>query len=130
ANHNGGHLAFGPDGFLYVGMGDGGSGDDPNHFAQDRTSLLGKMLRIDVNVPDSNPVGYVIPGDNPFAAGGARGGVWSFGLGNPLRYNCDDPDRGGTGPLVIADVGQDEWEEVNYEPRGRGGRNYGWRNRE
>ena len=130
ANHNGGHLAFGPDGFLYVGMGDGGSGSDPNHFAQDRDSLLGKMLRIDVNVPDSHPIGYAIPGDNPFVEGGARSEVWSFGWRNPWRYNFDDVQRGGTGALVAGDVGQNQWEEVDYEPRGRGGRNYGWRNRE
>lgn len=130
ANHNGGHLAFGPDGFLYIGMGDGGSGSDPNHFAQDRESLLGKMLRIDVNVPDSHPIGYVVPLDNPFASGGARSEVWSFGWRNPWRYNFDDVQRGGTGALVAGDVGQNQFEEVDYEPRGRGGRNYGWRNRE
>ena len=130
ANHNGGHLAFGPDGLLYVGMGDGGSGDDPAHRAQDRSTLLGKMLRIDVNVPDSHPIGYSIPADNPFAAGGARAEIWSFGLRNPWRYNFDDVARGGTGAMVIGDVGQNRWEEVDYEPRGRGGRNYGWRNRE
>ena len=129
-NHNGGHLAFGPDGFLYIGLGDGGAGDDPNHLAQDRGSLLGKMLRIDVSVPDAHPIGYSVPGDNPFAGGGARPEVWSFGWRNPWRYSFDDVTRGGTGALVAADVGQNEWEEVNYEPRGRGGRNYGWRNRE
>lgn len=130
ANHNGGHLAFGPDGYLYVGMGDGGSGDDPNHFAQTPTSLLGKMLRVDVSVADSHPIGYVVPGDNPFAAGGARAEIWSFGWRNPWRYTFDDRSRGGTGAMVAADVGQNQWEEVNYEPAGRGGRNYGWRNRE
>jgi glucose/arabinose dehydrogenase len=130
SNHNGGHLAFGPDGHLYVGTGDGGSGNDPNHFAQDRTSLLGKMLRVDVNVPDAHPIGYVVPADNPFAAGGARPEVWSFGWRNPWRYSFDDVARGGTGAMVAGDVGQGAWEEVNYEPRGRGGRNYGWRNRE
>jgi len=130
ANHNGGHLAFGPDGFLYIGLGDGGSGSDPNHFAQDRESLLGKMLRIDVSVPDSHPIGYVVPADNPFVSGGARPEVWSFGWRNPWRYNFDDLQRGGTGALVVGDVGQNQFEEVDYEPRGRGGRNYGWRNRE
>ena len=130
SNHNGGHLAFGPDGFLYVGLGDGGSGNDPDHRAQDRTTLLGKMLRVDVNVPDSHPVGYVVPGDNPFVSGGARPEVWSFGWRNPWRYGFDDPARGGTGALIAGDVGQGAWEEVNYEPPGRGGRNYGWRNRE
>lgn len=130
ANHNGGHLAFGPDGYLYVGMGDGGAGDDPNHFAQTPASLLGKMLRVDVSVPDSHPIGYVVPADNPFAASGARAEIWSFGWRNPWRYTFDDPARGGSGAMLAADVGQNRWEEVNYEPRGRGGRNYGWRNRE
>ena len=130
SNHNGGHLAFGPDGYLYVGLGDGGSGNDPDHLAQDPSTLLGKMLRVDVGVPDSHPVGYIVPGDNPFAGGGARPEVWSFGWRNPWRYSFDDPARGGTGAMVAGDVGQNQWEEVNHEPRGRGGRNYGWRNRE
>jgi glucose/arabinose dehydrogenase len=130
ANHNGGHLAFGPDGYLYVGLGDGGSGNDPSHFAQNRGALLGKMLRVDVGVPDSHSIGYVVPADNPFVSGGARPEVWSFGWRNPWRYTFDDPARGGTGGMIAADVGQNQWEEVNYEPRGRGGRNYGWRNRE
>ena len=130
SNHNGGHLAFGPDGYLYIGLGDGGSGNDPNHLAQDRTALLGKMLRIDVSVADSHPVGYVVPADNPFVTGGARPEVWSFGWRNPWRYTFDDVNRGGTGALVAGDVGQGRFEEVNYEPPGRGGRNYGWRNRE
>ena len=130
ANHNGGHLAFGPDGFLYIGLGDGGSGDDPEHRAQNRAELLGKMLRVDVNVPDTHPIGYVVPAGNPFAGGGARPEVWSFGWRNPWRYSFDDVQRGGTGALVVGDVGQNRFEEVDYEPRGRGGRNYGWRNRE
>jgi glucose/arabinose dehydrogenase len=133
ANHNGGHLAFGPDGFLYIGLGDGGSGNDPDHRAQNPAELLGKMLRIDVNVPDTHATGYQIPADNPFLGGrpvAARGEIWDFGLRNPWRYTFDDPARGGTGALVIGDVGQDAFEEVDYEPRGRGGRNYGWRNRE
>jgi glucose/arabinose dehydrogenase len=133
SNHNGGHLAFGPDGYLYVGLGDGGSGNDPEHRAQNPVELLGKMLRIDVNVPDSHPSGYVVPSDNPFPnaqAPNARAEIWSFGLRNPWRYAFDDPSRGGTGALVIADVGQDRWEEIDYEPARRGGRNYGWRNRE
>jgi glucose/arabinose dehydrogenase len=132
-NHNGGHLAFGPDGFLYVGMGDGGSGNDPQNHAQSPNSLLGKMLRIDVNVPDSNANGYAVPGDNPFLDGQpvtAFPEIWSFGLRNPWRYNFDDPSLGGTGALVIADVGQNRREEIDYEPRNRGGRNYGWRLRE
>jgi glucose/arabinose dehydrogenase len=133
ANHNGGHLAFGPDGFLYVGLGDGGAGNDPEHRAQNPAELLGKMLRIDVGVPDGDPIGYRIPAGNPFDGGavpGARPENWSFGLRNPWRYTFDDPSRGGTGALLIGDVGQNAWEEVDYEPPGSGGRNYGWRNRE
>jgi glucose/arabinose dehydrogenase len=133
ANHNGGNLVFGPDLFLYIGMGDGGSGNDPENRAQNPNELLGKMLRIDVNVPDSDPVGYRIPGDNPFVNGqpvGARQEIWAFGLRNPWRFSFDDPGRGGTGALVIGDVGQNRYEEIDYEPRGRGGRNYGWRIRE
>lgn len=133
SNHNGGHLAFGPDGYLYIGLGDGGSGNDPGHLAQNATSLLGKMLRVDVNVPDSHATGYAIPSDNPFLDGSpipARGEIWAFGFRNPWRYSFDDPSRGGTGALIVGDVGQGAWEEVDYEPAGRGGRNYGWRNRE
>jgi glucose/arabinose dehydrogenase len=133
ANHNGGHLAFGPDGYLYIGLGDGGSGNDPDHRAQNPLELLGKMLRVDVNVPDTHAVGYQIPSDNPFVGGGpvsARPEIWAFGLRNPWRYSFDDPSRGGAGALIIADVGQSRFEEINYEPRGRSGRNYGWRNRE
>ncbi len=133
SNHNGGNLAFGPDNLLYVGLGDGGSGDDPDHRAQNPQELLGKMLRVDVNVPDNHPIGYQVPGTNPFVSGGpvsARPEIWSFGLRNPWRYSFDDPSHGGSGALIIADVGQNSWEEVDYEPPGRGGRNYGWRNRE
>jgi glucose/arabinose dehydrogenase len=133
SNHNGGHLAFGPDGYLYIGMGDGGSGGDPMNHAQNPNSLLGKMLRIDVNVPDSHPRGYQVPEDNPFvdrSPSAALTEIWAFGLRNPWRYNFDDWTRGGTGALVIADVGQTAREEVNWEPRGAGGRNYGWRLRE
>jgi glucose/arabinose dehydrogenase len=129
SNHNGGHLAFGPDGFLYIGLGDGGAGDDPAHRAQDPAELLGKMLRIDVNVPDNHPTGYQIPPGNPFSSG-ARPEIWSFGLRNPWRYNFDQPSLGGTGALFIGVVGQNAWVEIDYEPPGRGGRNYGWRNRE
>ena len=133
ANHNGGHLAFGPDGYLYIGLGDGGSGDDPEHRAQNPSELLGKMLRIDVNVPDSHATGYQVPADNPFlgsASIAARPEIWAFGLRNPWRYSFDNPARGGSGALLIGDVGQNAWEEIDYEPPGRGGRNYGWRNRE
>ncbi len=133
ANHNAGNLAFGPDGYLYIGLGDGGSGNDPENRAQNPAELLGKMLRIDVNVPDSDANGYVVPASNPFASSGPAGvrrEIWSFGLRNPWRYSFDLPSRGGTGALIVADVGQGAWEEVDYEPAGRGGRNYGWRYRE
>ena len=133
ANHNGGNLVFGPDGYLYIGLGDGGAGGDPGNRAQNPTELLGKMLRIDVSVADTDPMGYRVPADNPFVAGvpvPARPEIWAFGLRNPWRYSFDDPTRGGTGALIIGDVGQNAWEEVNYEPRASGGRNYGWRLRE
>lgn len=133
SNHNGGHLAFGPDGYLYIGMGDGGSGGDPQNHAQNPNSLLGKMLRIDVNVSDTDRRGYQVPADNPFVDRdpiAALPEIWAFGLRNPWRYNFDDWTRGGTGALVIADVGQSQREEVNWEPRASGGRNYGWRVRE
>jgi glucose/arabinose dehydrogenase len=129
ANHNGGHVAFGPDGHLYVALGDGGAANDPGHRSQDPESLLGKILRLDVDVPDGHPRGYVVPADNPFLDGdpvAALGEIWSFGWRNPWRFSFD----AGTGALVAGDVGQGSWEEINYEPRGRGGRNYGWRNRE
>lgn len=130
ANHNGGNLVFGSDGMLYIGMGDGGSGNDPENRAQDPASLLGKMLRVNVGVPDSNTAGFSIPADNPFAGGGAAPEIWAFGLRNPWRFSVDDVARGGTGAIVIGDVGQSTREEIDYEPAGRGGRNYGWRNRE
>jgi glucose/arabinose dehydrogenase len=133
ANHNGGHLAFGPDGYLYIGLGDGGSGNDPFNNAQNPDSLLGKMLRIDVNVPDGHATGYQVPPDNPFVDGNpiaALDEIWDFGLRNPWRYSFDDPALGGTGALFIGDVGQGQREEVNYEPAGSGARNYGWSLRE
>jgi glucose/arabinose dehydrogenase len=130
ANHNGGCLQFGPDGYLYVAMGDGGSGGDPQNNAQNPGSLLGKLLRVDVaavRVPDSNPNGFVIPPDNPFRiAPGYRPEIWDVGLRNPWRFSFDDTVHGGNGALVIGDVGQGAFEEVDYEPRGRGARNYGW----
>jgi len=133
SNHNGGHLAFGSDTYLYIGLGDGGSGGDPMNNAQNPNTLLGKMLRIDVNVPDHDSRGYRIPEDNPFVDRqpiAALGEIWAFGLRNPWRYSFDDWTHGGTAALVIADVGQNAREEVNWEPRGAGGRNYGWRLRE
>jgi glucose/arabinose dehydrogenase len=132
-DHNGGHLAFGPDAFLYIGMGDGGGVGDPDNRAQTPSEVLGKMLRIDVSVPDADELGYKVPSDNPFVNGGPDGvqpEIWSFGLRNPWRYSFDEPARGGTGALIIADVGQNGYEEVNYQPAGVGGQNYGWRIRE
>jgi glucose/arabinose dehydrogenase len=131
-NHNGGHLAFGPDGYLYIAVGDGGGGNDPTNNAQNPTSLLGKVLRIDVNVPDGHAQGYVVPSDNPFfddVPVDALTEIWAFGVRNPWKFSFDDVN-GGTNALLVADVGQGAREEVNYEPANRGGRNYGWRNRE
>lgn len=131
SNHNGGHLAFGPDGHLYIGLGDGGSANDPRNLAQSPMSLLGKMLRVDVAVPDDDPRGYVVPADNPFVGrGDVRAEIWALGYRNPWRYGFDDVGEGATGALVVADVGQGAREEVDYEPAGAGGRNYGWRLRE
>lgn len=126
-NHNGGHLAFGPDGFLYIGMGDGGAGDDPNNRAQSPDTLLGKMLRIDVS--GNPPNGYTIPAGQPTfgTMTPALPEIWAFGLRNPWRYNFDDFGSGATNALVIADVGQGDREEIDIEPAGQGGRNYGWR---
>ena len=131
SNHNGGHLAFGPDGRLYIGMGDGGSGNDPLNNAQSPLQLLGKMLRIDVSVPSDHPRGYVVPADNPFVGRvGVLSEIWAFGYRNPWRYAFDDYGVGATGALVVGDVGQGAREEIDYEPAGLGGRNYGWRHRE
>lgn len=122
ANHNGGHLTFGPDGYLYVGLGDGGSGGDPHGNGQSLGTVLGKMLRIDPRPSGGDP--YVIPEDNPFVdRAGARPEIWAFGLRNPWRYSFDRE----SGDLWIADVGQSAWEEVNRQPAGSsGGENYGW----
>ena len=128
--HYGGNLVFGADGYLYVGFGDGGEPNDASHQAQNLSKLHGKLLRINVNVDDSDPEGLDIPADNPFVGGTAAPEIWSIGLRNPWRFTLDDPARGGTGALVIADVGENAVEEIDYEPAGRGGRNYGWRNRE
>lgn len=124
ANHNGGSLAFGPDGMLYIGTGDGGSAGDPQGNGQKLTTLLGKLLRIDVNGGDP----YAIPADNPFADGQqGRKEIWAYGLRNPWRFSFDRL----TGDLWIADVGQNAWEEINFQPAGApGGVNYGWNFRE
>jgi glucose/arabinose dehydrogenase len=124
-NHNGGTLAFGPlDGYLYIGMGDGGSAGDPENRAQDDGSMLGKILRIDV---DGTPP-YAIPPTNPFAGPGLPlDEIWSKGVRNPYRWSFDRA----TGDLWIADVGQDSWEEIDFQPAGAaGGTNYGWRKME
>ena len=127
ANHNGGDLAFGPDGMLYVGLGDGGAGGDPERRALNLAEVLGKMLRIDPTTP-SGDLGYTIPADNPFVGTeGARGEIWSIGLRNPWRYSFD-PE---TGDLWIADVGQGSIEEINVAPATDGvdagrGSNFGW----
>ncbi len=133
SNHNGGHLAFGPDGMLYIGLGDGGDGNDPQNHAQNPGTLLGKMLRVNVDVSDSDPNGFVVPPDNPFLDGmpvAAQPEIWSFGWRNPWRYSFDDFGAGATGALIVGDVGQGAREEVDYEPAGAGARNYGWRIRE
>lgn len=135
-NHKGGCIRFGPDGYLYIGMGDGGSGNDPGQRAQSPSTLLGKMLRINVNqdaFPADPERNYAIPPDNPFVDGvpiTALGEIWAFGYRNPFRWSFDRASMGGTNAMIIGDVGQDAWEEVNYEPAGAGGRNYGWRIRE
>jgi len=113
-NHNGGSLAFGPDGYLYAGLGDGGSANDPLGNGQNTKTLLGKILRLDVNHGDS----YTIPADNPFGSE-----VWAYGLRNPWRISFDKL----TGDLYIGDVGQDTWEEIDFLPAGSpGGNNFGW----
>jgi glucose/arabinose dehydrogenase len=128
--HKGGNLMFGPDGYLYIGLGDGGQNPDSTNPAQHPDSLLGKMLRIDVSVPDGNPDGYVVPVDNPFvSAPPALPEIWAFGLRNPWKFSFDD-GPGGTNALAIGDVGANNWEEVNFEPSGHSGRNYGWVRRE
>ena len=126
ANHNGGAVRFGPDGYLYIGMGDGGSANDPRNNAQDLTSLLGKMLRIDVNTT-TGPLPYGIPPDNPYVGSqqpGVRTEVWAYGLRNPWRFSFD----GVAGDLFIGDVGQNAREEIDFVRAGTaGGMNFGWR---
>ena len=121
-NHNGGQVTFGPDGFLYLGLGDGGSAGDPENRGQDLSDLLGSILRIDVRAGDP----YTVPPDNPFIAQpNARPEVWSYGLRNPWRFSFDRA----TGDLYIADVGQNQFEEIDLSLAGEGGGkgvNYGW----
>lgn len=120
-NHNGGHLKFGPDGYLYVGFGDGGSANDPLGSGQNPNTLLGTLLRLDV---DHSPEIYAIPATNPFtSAENRRNEIWAWGLRNPWRFSFDRL----TGDLFIADVGQNQWEEVHFQPAAsEGGENYGW----
>lgn len=121
-NHNGGHLAFGPDGMLYIATGDGGSGGDPEGHGQRLDSLLGKLLRIDVDRRDSG-LAYGIPADNPFRGSGQRAEIYSYGLRNPWRFSFDRS----RGDLWIGDVGQNAVEEINHRLRGVGrGANFGW----
>ncbi len=120
ANHNGGDLAFGLDGYLYMTLGDGGSGGDPQGNGQNLGTLLGKIIRLDV----SGDQGYTIPANNPFASSAsARPEIWAWGLRNPWRFSFDRA----TGDFLIADVGQNNWEEVDFQPAASaGGENYGW----
>ena len=122
-NHNGGAVVFGPDGYLYLGLGDGGSGGDPLGSGQSTDTLLGKLLRIDVDGGDP----YAVPPDNPFAAGGGLAEIWAYGLRNPWRMAFDSL----TGDLYIGDVGQNAWEEIDFLPVGSPpGANFGWNYRE
>jgi glucose/arabinose dehydrogenase len=120
SNHNGGLITFGPDEMLYIGLGDGGSGGDPDDNGQDKGTLLGSLLRLDVD--GGTP--YAIPADNPFVTDpDGRDEIWAYGLRNPWRYSFDFT----AGTLYVADVGQRSWEEVNAVPANVGGQNYGWR---
>ena len=128
ANHNGGWMGFGPDGFLYLGLGDGGSGNDPGNRAQNKGALLGKILRLDIDrdeFPGDAVRNYGIPPSNPFVnQAGALPEIWSYGLRNPWRCSFDRA----SGDLFIGDVGQNAWEEIAVQKSGsKGGENYGWR---
>jgi glucose/arabinose dehydrogenase len=121
--HQAGHITFGPDGYLYIGSGDGGALNDPDKQGQDGSVLRGKVLRIDVNHQDEG-LNYAIPPDNPFVTDpNVRDEIWALGLRNPWSISFDRQ----TGDFYIADVGEGRWEEINFEPAGSpGGKNYGW----
>lgn len=124
SNHNGGQLQFGPDGFLYIGTGDGGGGGDPDNSAQDTNSLLGKILRIDPRPGGGEP--YTSPNSNPFVGDPGRDEIYALGLRNPFRFSFDHVSPKGP-HIVIGDVGQDSFEEVDYETvAGARGANFGW----
>lgn len=136
ANHNAGTIHFGPDGYLYLPTGDGGGAGDTQNYSQNPDSLLGKMLRIDPRTdafPSDPHRNYAVPPDNPFLDGvpiSARPEIYAFGLRNPWKFSFDDLRLLGNGAMLVADVGQDLWEEVNYVPRGESGQNFGWARRE
>jgi glucose/arabinose dehydrogenase len=122
-NHNGGLIAFGPDGNLYIGLGDGGGSGDPQNQAQNAETILGKLLRVTVGATGT----YTVPEDNPFATtAGARPEIWHYGLRNPWRWSFDRA----TGDLLIGDVGEGKLEEIDYVAAGQGGLNFGWRCKE
>ncbi|MFD9865608.1 PQQ-dependent sugar dehydrogenase [Streptomyces niveus] len=123
-NHNGGDIKFGPDGYLYIALGDGGAGGDPHGNGQKLDTLLGKILRIDPAGGRQTGKPYTIPRNNPFVNDpNALDEIWAYGLRNPWRFSFDS----GTGDMLIADVGQSDWEEIDWAPaRSRGGENYGW----
>ena len=126
SNHKGGGLAFGKDGFLYIGLGDGGGEGDPNCNGQNINTLLGKILRIDVDSTHTSGLNYAIPPDNPFLGQNARAEIWLYGLRNPFRFSFDSAN----GNLWIGDVGQDSFEEVDMLTPSQGGANMGWNIRE